>query len=172
MLPELNLPWWRHDRPWGFRFSVMDVIIFAGGAVTTLGLWQVVGQFALMVPYLLGHFFLFCNTFRVGGERDLIWIGTFLINAYAWIQTDNLPLHLAIQAVVTLALIVQCVLGKNYHGIACAQINPKRYRDGAMLEGSLTRHVLVACCVPRPLIEALIGRRLNEFRREDETATS
>ncbi len=166
MLPEQNLPWWRHDRPWGFRFSTMDAMIFTGGFLATIVLWSLVDCFALLVPYLLGHFFLFCNTFRVGGERSLIWVGTFLANVYFWPQTQNLFLHLAIQAVITLILIVQCILGRNYHGLACTQINPLRYRDGAMSEGAFTRRVLLNCRVPKPLVELLIGRRLDEFRSE------
>lgn len=63
-------------------------------------------------------------------------------------------------------LIVQCLLGKNYHGLACAQINPRRYRDGAMSEGAFTRKVLLTCRVPRPLVEMLVGRRLDEFNTE------
>jgi hypothetical protein len=43
MLPEKNLPWWRHDRPWGFRFSAMDMFIFAGGALVTILLWNFLG---------------------------------------------------------------------------------------------------------------------------------
>lgn len=35
MLAAVNLPWWRHDRPWGFRFSLMDAIIVVGGALLT-----------------------------------------------------------------------------------------------------------------------------------------
>jgi hypothetical protein len=166
MLPEHNLPWWRHDRPWGFRFSAMDGFIFAGGAATTIALWEFVGPFALAVPYLLGHFFLFCNTFRVGGERSLIWVAAFLANAYFWTQTENLVFPLVVQELVTLALIIQCVLGKNYHGIACKQLNPDHYRDGAMSEGAFTRKVLLACRVPKPLIESLVGRRLEEFNQE------
>lgn len=164
MLPEQNLPWWRHDRPWGFRFSAVDAFIFAGGIVTTIVLWYFVGPFALLVPYLLGHFFFFCNTFRVGGERSLIWVGSFLANVYFWPQTQNLLIHLAVQAIITLALIVQCVLGKNYHGFACLQLNPHRFRDGAMSEGAFTRKVLLTCRVPEPLIETLVGRRLDEFK--------
>lgn len=162
-LPEKNIPWWRHDRPWGFRFSTMDMLIFSVGIFATIVLWNSWGPFALLVPYLLGHFFLFCNTFRVGGERTLIWVGTFLANACVWSRTANIEIPLIIQAVVTTMLIVQCVFGKNYHGIACAQINPQRYRLGAMSEGAFTRRVLLACHIPKPLIETLVGRRLDEF---------
>lgn len=165
-LPEQNLPWWRHDRPWGFRFSAMDAFILAGGAVATITLWYFAGPFALVVPYLLGHFFLFCNTFRVGGERSLIWIFSLLANVYVWPQTQSLAVHLVVQVLITLALIVQCVLGKNYHGFACERLNPNRYRDGAMSEGAFTRKVLLACRVPKPVIELLVGRRLDEFKQE------
>lgn len=164
MLPEQNLPWWRHDRPWGFRFSLMDGLIFVGGLITTMAIWSLIGPFALLIPYLLGHFFLFCNTFRVGGERSLIWIGSFLTNVYFWPQTQIIELHLAIQALITILLIAQCVLGKNYHGLACTLLNPSRYREGAMSEGAFTRRVLLACRVPKPLIESLVGRRLDEFK--------
>lgn len=167
MFPEQNLPWWRHDRPWGFRFSWMDGLIFLAGLAATIVLWQWIGQFALIVPYLLGHFFLFCNTFRVGGERSLIWVGTFLVNAYCCAHDQRLALHMVIQGLITAALIVQCVSGQNYYGFACVWINPNHYRNGALSEGALTRKVLLACKVPKPLIEALVGRRLEEFRTEE-----
>jgi len=166
MLPEQNLPWWRHDRPWGFRFSAMDAFIFAGGLLTTIAIWYFDEFFALVIPYLLGHFFLFCNTFRIGGERSLIWVGSFLANVYIWLNTHNLVILLGIQALITFVLIVQCVLGKNYHGLACVQINPHRFREGAMSEGALTRRVLIACHVPKPLVELLTGRRLDDFNAE------
>lgn len=163
MFPERNLPWWRHDRPWGFRFSTMDAVIFAGGIAASVVLWRFIDFYALVIPFLLCHFFLFCNTFRLGGERDLIWTGTFLANMYCWQFSQNMVIHLIIQLLITTALIVQCVLGKNYHGFACTRINPERYRVGAMTEGAFTRRVLLACQLPKPLIEALTGRRLDEF---------
>jgi len=168
MLPEQNLPWWRHDRPWGFRFSMMDLLIFTGGLFTTAGLWQFIGEFSLVVPYLLAHFFLFCNTFRIGGERSLIWVFSFLVNAYFWLQSQNFLIHISIQTLITAALITQCVFGKNYHGFACDRINPERYRAGALSEGAFTRQVLLACRVPKPLVEILIGRRLAEFNGKSE----
>ena len=166
MIPETNLPWWRHDRPWGFRFSAMDAAIFLGGVVGTFALWFAIGPFALFLPLLLGHFFLFCNVFRIGGERSLIWVAAFLINVHGWSSTQNTWLHVAIQSVITAALIIQCVWSRNYHGFACERINHRHYREGAMAEGAFTRRVLLACRLPRPLIEKLVGRRLDEFDRQ------
>ena len=145
----------------------MDAFIFTGGVIATIVLWQMVDHFALFVPFLLTHFFLFCNTFRIGGERSLIWVGTFLLNMYFWISSQNLELHIGIQTIVTACLIAHCMFGKNYHGFACERINPYRYRDGAMTEGAFTRHVLLCCRVPKPLIEMLVGRQLHEFESNE-----
>lgn len=163
MLPETNLPWWRHDRPWGFRFSIQDGVIFLGGLIATVVAWPYAGVFSLCVPFLLGHFFLFCNTFRIGGERTLIWAATFILNVFLWIFTQAGIAHLAAQCVITAGLIANCVFGKNYHGFACTRINPNGYRDGALAEGAFTRRVLLACRIPKPVVEILIGRKLDEF---------
>lgn len=167
MLPEKNLPWWKHDRPWGFRFSIQDAVIFVSGVMATALSWQQVGQFALFIPFLLCHFFLFCNTFRVGGERTLIWASVFIINVFLWAQTQSHLIHVATQVTVTSLLIANCVFGRNYHGFACEWINSQNYRNGALAEGAFTRRVLIACRVPRPLIELLVGRRLSEFDSEE-----
>lgn len=166
MLAAENLPWWRHNRPWGFRFSLMDAIIVVGGALLTFAAWPIFGVFSLCIPFLVFHFFLFCNTFRIGGERSLIWVASFLLNAFLWTYTQSTTLHVASQLLVTLLLIVNCVLGRNYHGLWCEWINPSGYRKGALTEGAFTRRVLIGCKVPRPLIELLIGRKLTEFDQE------
>lgn len=163
MLPEKNLPWWRHDRPWGFRFSAMDLAIMLTGVVATCACWTIVGPYALLIPFVLLHFFLFCNVFRVGGERSLIWVGTFLLNVFFSLPPRPLTIPIAIQLMITIALVAHCVCGKNYHGFACSVINPEGYRRGAMTEGAFTRRVLLKCGLPRPVIEKLTGRKLNEF---------
>ena len=163
MFPETNLPWWRHDRPWGFRFSLLDVLIVTIGVVGTIAAWQFVGPFALFIPFLFFHFFLFCNTFRIGGERSLIWAFAFLANVYFWALTQSLVIHLVVQLLITTALVVQCMTSKNYHGLACERINPNGFRDGARTEGAMTRRVLLACRIPKPIIEIMTGRRLEEF---------
>jgi hypothetical protein len=165
MLSESNLPWWRHDRPWGFRFSAIDAVTFATGAVATVIAWLVVGPYSLLLPFVLLHFFLFCNTFRLGGERDLVWIGTLVVNACFWNPLTSPAVHIMIQLAITAALIAHCVFGRNYHGIACERINPEGYRAGALTEGAFTRRVLLKLGVPRNVIEMLTGRKLQEFEQ-------
>jgi len=163
MIPEINLPWWRSDRPWGFRFSWVDGTIVAAGLVVTMLAWPEFEQMTLAIPYLLGHFFLFCNPFRIGGERSLIWVVAFLMNVAVWMRHQNTAGMIIIQMVVTILLIAHCVMGKNDHGWLCERINPHRYRVGASSEGAFTRKVLLSIRLPKALIEVLVGRRLAEF---------
>lgn len=118
-----------------------------------------------LIPFVLGHFLLFCNTFRVGGERTLIWIGVFLVNVTGFAVFNNIHWFwiLSAQSAFTGVLIVQCVLSRNYHGIACEQINSEGYRKGAKAEGALTRGVLKRIGVPNSVIQILIGRKTKDF---------
>lgn len=159
MLPEANLPWWRSDRPWGFRFSWIDALAFVvAGALTYAG-WEYVGAYALVVPFLLAHFFLFCNTFRIGGKRELTWAGLFVVNALIWSWTNALLIHIVAQLALTLQLLIQSVRSPYYNGIGCTRINPDGYRNGAKAEGTFTWRVLQRCGLPPRLIEFLAGRK-------------
>ena len=55
---------------------------------TALG-WSSLGEHALIPALALGHFFLFCNVFRVRRSYELVWAGCFLVNAGAWITLSG-----------------------------------------------------------------------------------
>lgn len=57
----------------GMRFSVVDAVTLIVGAGVTVWAWAFVPDLALVVPFLLMHFFLFCNVFRVSRRPELIW---------------------------------------------------------------------------------------------------
>jgi hypothetical protein len=160
---ENNLPWWRADRPWGFRFSIFDAVVTAVGVAGTVIGVVYYPPLAILIPFILGHFLLFCNTFRVGGERSLIWIGALLVNVcwWGWAHPTDLPWASVVltQFPVTTILIGQTVLGRNYHGIACEWINPQRYRTGALSEGAFTTNMLRRFGAPARAIEVLTGRK-------------
>jgi len=159
--PIANLPWWRHDRPWGFRFSAFDAaVILLGAAVTSFGLLYQ-PELAVLTPFVLGHFLLFCNTFRVGGERSLLWIALLFANTLAWAYFGNFSWSgvLLIQCVFTLLLIANCLVGKNYHGIACDRINPGGFRAGATTEGTFTRAVLKRLRLSDRAVDILMTRK-------------
>src|SRR5262249_16609096 len=143
----------------GFRFSAFDAFVLIVGLVATAIGVVYLPILAILVPFTLGHFLLFCNTFRVGGERSLLWIGALLVNVclWAWLQPADLPWAFIVltQLPITAGLVVHTLLGRNYHGIACEWINPHRYKTGALSEGAFTIRVLQRLGVPTGTIEIL-----------------
>jgi len=112
-------PWWDARRPRGFRFSLWDAAIVVAMAMLTWWLWLSVGLLAWLCPIVAGHFFLFCNVFRVGNRAELIWAGTMVANVFAWVLTGELDWIgvMYVQTPVTLAVIVWAMLQKDYHGL-------------------------------------------------------
>ena len=108
----------RWSRP-GFRFSRVDALVLVAGAVLTVVLWPALGTLALLVPVALGHFFLFCNVFRVRRDVELLWAGVFVLNFAAWGLTGRFSWTrvLLTQLPVTLAILVVEVRHPRYHGI-------------------------------------------------------
>ena len=156
-----NPPWWRHDRPWGFRFSAFDGGVMLAGVTVIAMSYRPLPDLALLTGFTLGHFLLFCNTFRIGGERATLWTIGLFANAAGWVCTDHLTWArlMATQLVVTCVLIASCVWSRSYHGIACEYINPLGYHDGALGEGAFTRRVLKWIGAPTGAIELLTGRK-------------
>ena len=111
---------------------------------------------------MLGHFFLFCNTFRLGAQRSLLWIASFVGNVALWTLTHATWLHVASHLAVTLLPIVHCIRHPTYHGIACERFNPTGFRDGAMAEGAFTRGALAKLGVPKRLIFFSTGKKLHD----------
>lgn len=163
--PEINLPWWRHDRPWGFRFSLLDGVVMAAGVALIASVRVAFPDVGIVTALTLGHFLLFCNTFRIGGERSTIWVVVLIANSGAWVYADQFTWArlIASQLVLTCVLIVNCLWSRNYNGLACEHVNPHGYRDGALQEGAFTRRVLRRMGVPCKAIELLTGRKLPEL---------
>lgn len=114
-------------RTWGFRFSVADaVVLVAFGGVSALlhrfesALWWVVAMAA-------GHFFLFCNIFRVARRRELLWAAFFVCNVGLWLLLGRLDWYtvLACQLPVTAGVIAWEVRAARYHGVFADRLNPR-----------------------------------------------
>lgn len=117
------------DRPrtWGFRLSAVDAVVLAAAAPLTWLLWRPLGGMALAVPFAVGHFFLFCNVFRIHRAKELVWAAVALANISAWTIADALwwPGVLAVQTPLTALLIVREIRGPWYHGIRADRWNPR-----------------------------------------------
>lgn len=114
-------------RTWGFRFSLADAVaiaVFVGVAVV-FRQWD--SPLWWMLAIATGHFFLFCNVFRIIRRRELIWAGSFILNIGLWMWFGELtcPRILACQLPVTAGLIFADLRAPGYHGIFANRLNPK-----------------------------------------------
>ena len=76
---------------------------------------------------VLGHFFLFCNVFLVWRSWELLWAGTFIVNAATHLlmdSTSGVPVLLW-QLPVTLGVIVWQIRSPWYHGVGARWLNPR-----------------------------------------------
>jgi len=114
-------------RTWGFRFSLMDALaicVFIGAAGS---LWQQDSPLWWLLLVAAGHFFLFCNVFRIARRRELIWAGLFLLNVgtWAWLDLLTWPRVLMCQLPITVELVVADMRAPGYHGVFANRLNPR-----------------------------------------------
>jgi hypothetical protein len=113
-------------RTWGFRFSLVDAAALAVFAITAAGLHRLGSSLSWMVVIVAGHFFLFCNVFRVVRRRELIWSGLFILNVGFWLLLGRLEWFnvLACQLPVSTGVIAWEIKAARYHGIFADRLNP------------------------------------------------
>lgn len=121
-------------RTWGIRFSALDAVLLAlaGGLPAALKPAGDSPVWALAI--VLGHFFLFCNVFRIGSRKELLWAAVFVINVPLWLNEGAIhwPGVLLVQTPMTLAVILWAMRGPNYHGVLARRLNAQleRYLEG------------------------------------------
>ena len=103
----------------GFRFSAVDGLFLALCAGGILLLRERLGTFVWIIAAAAGHFFLFCNVFRVRRSYELIWTAVFLLNVTAWTWSHRFSWTgvLGVQLPVTAAVILLEVRSPRYHGV-------------------------------------------------------
>ena len=124
---DTDLTYQRRPRTSGFRFFIGDIFILVSGIAVPLLTWRLIGACSLLVPFVVGHFFLFCNIFRVRRKLELIWAAIFLINTFTWSIIGNLyvPGIFGIQIIATLVIIICEVRSPLYHSVFARKVNPK-----------------------------------------------
>jgi hypothetical protein len=110
----------------GFRLSVLDVIVLVVGAVVASTLAQAVWWWGLVVGFVLGHFFLFCNVVRMARLLELAWAGIFVALAAATIVLDvpGWAITFSTSLFATLVLVVLQIRTPSYHGVGWQWFNP------------------------------------------------
>jgi hypothetical protein len=97
------------------------------GTVATIALWPTTPWLGFVVAFVVGHFFLFCNVFRIARSLELCWSGIFVVLTYgtiAW-EMPSWPVAIA-GTLLTTAVVIGIEMRKpTYHGILWQRINPQ-----------------------------------------------
>jgi len=111
----------------GFRLSVTDVAVLGVGSVAAVVAWQSVWWAGFAIAFVLGHFFLFCNVFRVARMPELIWSAFFLAAAVPTVLfgIPGWPLTITVVLMSTAAIVVREMRKPSYHGIGWRRVNPE-----------------------------------------------
>jgi len=103
----------------GFRFSLIDSIVLVAGSVASMALWPSLPIVSVAIAVVVGHFFLFCNVFRIARLPELAWAGVFLLvmaDVILW-QRLSIPLAVVVVLFMTLLVIGLEMRKPSYHGI-------------------------------------------------------
>ena len=112
-----KLPLTSSKKP-GFRLSVVDVIFLIISGIATYILYPYLLSFIWIIPLVVGHFFLFCNVFRVRRNLELLWATVFCANIIAHFYTHfSWKTVLAVQIPTTIIIVIAQIRDKNYRGI-------------------------------------------------------
>lgn len=110
----------------GFRFSIFDALLLVIGTVSALLIWPVASWLAFVIAFVVGHFFLFCNVFRIARGLELSWAALFVI--LVWLTVAKGCLTWCIANTISIAatiVVVSIELRKpTYHGIGWSWVNP------------------------------------------------
>ena len=110
----------------GLRVSRTDAVVLFVGAAAAVFVYPKVPWAGLSVACVVGHFFLFCNVFRVTRALELAWVAVFLSLAAlsggtgrpAWTVT------IGVTAAATGVVLFLGLRAPSYHGICWKTVNP------------------------------------------------
>jgi hypothetical protein len=110
----------------GFRLSLLDVAVLICGAIATAVILPHAPWLALGISFVVLHFFLFCNVFRVARLLELAWAAWFvLLVSFTAIWTWPGWIAAALLALAGTIVVVAIEMRKpSYHGVGWRWINP------------------------------------------------
>jgi hypothetical protein len=116
----------RFRKPAGFRLSATDIIVLLSGGLFAAAISHWSGDLAIIAAVTVGHFFLFCNVFRIRRSLELIWAALFVVNVGILFTYEMYGLFFVVmvQIPITIAVIAVEMRTPRYHGIFWKSINP------------------------------------------------
>ncbi|HEY2415450.1 MAG TPA: hypothetical protein VGI40_24620 [Pirellulaceae bacterium] len=106
--------------------SVTDGLVIVAGIVGAVGLWFTAWWLGFTVAFVVGHFFVFCNVFRVARPLELAWSGVFVVLTYGTVMFDrpNWVVTIGCSLLATVVIIGLEMRKPSYHGVLWRRINP------------------------------------------------
>lgn len=110
----------------GFRISVGDGLILLAGGLAAGWAGSRLPVAGLLVGFVVGHFFLFCNVFRISRRPELIWAAVFSLSAALTLMTGIPGWQVTFAGSMVLAgILIAIEMRKpSYHGVGWKRINP------------------------------------------------
>jgi hypothetical protein len=110
----------------GFRFSIRDFIVLAAAFFVGLYVYPIGSTYSILVGFVVGHFFLFCNIVRMSRHYELIWAAAFLCLIFTHFKLSIPSFTVALMASTTLTIILVALEARSpgYHGIFWEKVNP------------------------------------------------
>ena len=111
----------------GFRLSLFDALFLLGGAVASALLWPQTWWIGFVIAFVVGHFFLFCNVFRIARNLEFIWAAVFVSCTLPTVHTGRPSWTATIAtSLCTTAVVIGLELRKpSYHGVGWSIVNPR-----------------------------------------------
>ncbi len=111
----------------GFRLSHFDAIVIMCFASLGLMIFQDNRIPGVIIWFVAGNFFLFCNVFRVARRLELIWAAIFLALTACSTRfgVPDWPITFGVSLAVTIIVIGASLRSPSYHGILWQKINPQ-----------------------------------------------
>jgi hypothetical protein len=110
----------------GFRMSAIDGIVIAVGIVAAVALWSTAWWLGFIVAFVIAHFFVFCNIFRVARPLELAWSGVFVVLTYGTVMLGrpSWAVTIGCSLLATVVVIGVEMRRPSYHGVFWHRINP------------------------------------------------
>ncbi len=117
----------REFRRPGCRLSPRDALVLVAATLLYFLANRFLPNFAWLIPFVVAHFFFFCNILRPGTRLELAWAGWFVAQIVGWAIWKDEPALLStrlLQSPVTLAITFLALRSPDYHGVFWRKINP------------------------------------------------
>lgn len=111
----------------GFRLSASDILVLIIALLASVLIGSTNFWLGSVIAFVVSHFFLFCNIFRVSRLLEFLWAGAFLVLGIGTVcySSPGWPATFALTLAVTIVVVVMEMRKPSYHGIMWQRVNPQ-----------------------------------------------